>query len=229
MGTYKRLPRGKEKPHDEFRDWTVHAIVWLRRRWISVLEFVGVGIVAVAVVLGAQAYGRHSASSGAQALYEAEVMAPGSDERRAALEEVADDYSRYFAGKRAMMQLGDILVEQGDFAKAQEQFMKLANGSRNQPMLRIAALHKLAEAQLAGGDANEAAATYRRAAADPGNLIPATSELMAAACLERAGEYDSAAELYLRIIDDAGEEQGVAKEMSEERLLWLVAKGYISG
>jgi hypothetical protein len=229
MPVYKTLPRGKAKPHDDFKDWTTRAIIWVRHHWVSAAELLGVGVVALAVVMGASAYGKNRAESGGKALYEAMLLPAGSDEREAALDQIGEKYSRTFAGKAAMMMRGEILLERKDLSKAMGLFQKIADGSRNNSMLRIAALHRMAETELTAGDPGAAAKTYRKAAADPGNRIPLRSELMAAACLEKAGDYEAAAELYRRIKDDAGEGDRQASEASEERLLWLHSKGKISG
>ena len=45
--TYKQLPRGKQKQHDEFRDWTFHALVWVKNNWQTALELVAIGISAI--------------------------------------------------------------------------------------------------------------------------------------------------------------------------------------
>ncbi|MFH1829736.1 MAG: tetratricopeptide repeat protein [Pseudomonadota bacterium] len=226
IATYKRLPRGKDKSHDEFKDWTLHVMLWLRKHWTTAIEVVALCMVVFAVVVGASAYGQHKARSAAEKLYELEKSSPKTDEKIDQLESIADKYSRTFAGKYALMELGGLLLEEGNFQAAAKHFMMLADGSRNQPMFRIAALHRLADVQLAAGDPAEAAKTFRKAAADPHNELALYSELMAAACLERANDYDSAAKLYEMIIEDAGEYDVAVREVSEERLLWLYAKGY---
>jgi tetratricopeptide (TPR) repeat protein len=151
------------------------------------------------------------------------------EERIAVLNEIADDYSRTFAGKHALMEEGDLLMKKGEYGEAMERFIALADSSRSLPALRIAALHRLANAQLMDGKPAEAAKTYRKAGADPHNEISLLSELLAAACLERAKDYKGAEELYRRIIEDAGENDAAVRDVSEERLIWLTAKGYISG
>lgn len=229
MGTYKRLPRGKERPHDDFKDWTVHVIVWLRKHWTTAVEVLALALVVGAVVIGADYYSRHKAASAAEEMYELRTGGFGEEERLAKLSEIADDYSRTFSGKRAMMEEGNILLEQGKSDEAIERFRALADGSRNLPAMRIAALHRLANAELVSGRPADAATTYRKAAADPHNQIALVSEMLAAACLERAKDYEGAAKLYRRIIEDAGENDSAVREMSEERLIWLIAMGYVSG
>jgi len=202
-------------------------MIFIKNHWVSVIEFGAVALVAVAVMMGARAYGRYRSEAAAGALYDIEKLSLEPTARVEKLSDVASRYSRYFAGKKAMMDLGEGYMAEGKNAEAEEQFLKLADGSRNQPMLRIAALHKIAEIKLAAGDAAGAAAIYRKAAADPSNLIPRASELLAAACLERAGDYKAAADLYKIIIEDAREDEKGVKAVSEERLLWLAANGHI--
>lgn len=229
MGTYKRLPRGKERPHDDFMDWTVHVLVWMRKHWTTAVEVVALAVLVFAVIIGADYYSRHKASSAAEKIYELNASEVAGADRLGRLSEMADDYSRTFAGKRALMEEGDLLLKEGKDEEAMERFRALADGSRNLPALRIAALHRLANAQLIDGKPAEAAKIYRKAAADPHNEIALQSELLAAACLERAKDYKGAEDLYRRIIEDAGENDAMVRDLSEERLIWLIARGYISG
>ncbi len=223
------MPRGKEKRHDEFIDWSMHVMIWIREHWAGVLELVAFAGVAIAVVIGASAYGKGRAEKAAMALYEAQKMASGSEERAAALQSVVEDFPRSFAGKSALMELGEGQIARGDTAAAIESFRTLADRSRSQPLFRIAALHRMASAQAAKGEWLQAAESYRKAAADPGNLLGLSSELLAGICLERAGDAAAAAELYRRIIKDAGENDRAVRDASEERLLWLTATGHIEG
>jgi predicted negative regulator of RcsB-dependent stress response len=229
IATYKRLPRGKAKPHDEFKDWTFHALLWLRNHWTTALEVAALGLIIFAIVVGADTYGRHRAQSAALKLYDLEKSSADTASKITQLQKIADKYSRTFAGKSAFMESGNLLLEQGDFEGAMKKFRTLADGSRNQPMVRIAALHRLADAQLAAGDPASAAKTFRQAAADPHNEISLYSELLAASCLERAGDYKSAALLYKRIIEDAGDSDADLREAGEERYLWLQARGLNAG
>lgn len=229
MATYKRLPRGKKKPHDDFVDWTMHVMMWVRKHWTIILEVGALAVVVFAVVIGADAYSRHKADTASVKLFELDKSGTKGDERMKDLAALADDYARTFAGKSAMMEEGEMLLAKGETAKALERFRALADGSRNAPAIRIAALHRMANAELVAGNPKDAAKIYRKAAADPSNQIALQSELLAAACLERAGDYTGAAELYRRIIDDAGENDAAVTAMSEERLLWLIAKGSIPG
>lgn len=228
MGTYKRLPRGKGRPHDEFVDWTMHVIVWLGKHWTTVVEVAAVAIVVFAVIIGADYYSTHKAQAAADKVFELERSGAGEEQRLSELNEIADDYSRTFAGKNALMEEGDLLLKKGEYGEAMERFVALADSSRNLPALRIAALHRLANAQLMDKKPAEAAKTYRKAAADPHNEIALISELLAAACLERAKDFDGASKLYKRIIGDADENDAAVSDVSEERLIWLTAKGYIS-
>lgn len=229
MGTYKRLPRGKQKPHDEFKDWTVHALVWVKNNWQTAIEIVAVAAVAFAVVVGASTYWRHRSQSAAEKLYDTWRLAQGSDERTKKLEEIVDDYSRTPAGQQAMMEVGDVYLFRKEYDKAIDEFRMLAGRSRNHPIIKVAALHRLAAAQLEKGDALAAAEAYLKAAADPGNLLGATSRYHAAACFERAGDPERAAALYRQAMEDAGEGDRALRDRAEERLIWLVANNLIKG
>lgn len=206
----------------------MHAMQWIGMHWVGLLELVAIGAIALAIVMGADAYGRHRADNAAVALYEATNIAPGSEESLNALKNVAKKYSRTGAGRQAIMKVGDALAASGDRDAAIEQFRLLAERSRNQPLFRIAALHRIADIELLAGNYTAAAESFRRAAADPKNLLSLTSELFAAVCLERAKDFAKAAELYKRIIQDAGESDRAARDTSEERLLWLYANGHVS-
>jgi len=161
------------------------------------------------------------------ALYAAQRLQAGSGDQQKALEEVADDYSSTPAGRQAMLLSGDILMARGDFTAAQAQFENLAKNSKGNNLLKIAAMHKEAAAERAMGKLEDAAKTYLAAAADPGNLNKEDSFYQAARCYEELKQYDEAAKFYKKVIDQA-EESGT-KLKSEERLLWLIANGSISG
>lgn len=223
MPIYKNLPRGKKKQHDEFRDWTMHAILWIKDNWQIAVEVVVAAGFAFAIVIGASTYWNYRSDKAAGLFYEASKLAANSDEQIKKLEEIADDYSRTAAGKQSMMQLGNIFLEKKDYDKAAEIFQRLAGRSRNHAILMIAALHKTAEALYDKGDFAGAAETYLKAAADPHNLISAKSRYLAAACFEKTGNLDKAESLYKQVIEDAKDEDAdrMVKEQSEERLIWL--------
>lgn len=227
--TYKRLPRGKRKPGGEFKDWSLHALIWLRYNWKSAVEFIVVAIVAVGVLFGARQYWRHQSAAAADSLYEAIMLGSGSDEQIKSMTHVVKEWPRTASGKQAMMILGEIYLDKGEHDKATELFRLLASRSRNNAMVKTAALHNLAETQLAMGEADLAAETYVKAAADPHNLLALDSRIRAAASFERAGKFKEAAMLYSQIIDEAGDDDRYVKDKSEERLLWLMANGRIEG
>lgn len=224
IGTYKRLPRGKQKSHDEFRDWTYRALLWIKHNWITTVELAGVAVAAFAIVIAANAFWQHRSRSAAEGFYSATLLERGSEAQVEKLQELAEDYSRTPAGRQAMMALGGIYLEHQETDKAIEDFRRLAGRSRNQPALLIAALHRMAEAMLAKGDAQGAAEVYLKAASDPANLIGPESRLRAAAAFEEAGDPDRAAALYRQVIQDAGETDRAVQNRAEERLLWLIAE-----
>lgn len=229
MPTYKNLPRGKQKPHDEFKDWTMHVLIWIKNNWQGAVELAGVAVVAFALVLGASSYWKHRSMTAAERLYSAERKEAGGDEQIKALDEIIDSYARTPAGQQAMMMLGNMYYDRKEYDKAKEMFRMLQGRSRNHAIMQIAALHSLAEAELAGGDALAAAETYLKAAANPHNIISIASRLRAASCFEKAGDFKKAEQLYRQVIDDSKEEDRAVREKSEERLIWLMANHQIEG
>lgn len=184
-------------------------------------------------MVGASTYWDHRSQTAAELLYAAQRLPQASDEQVAKLEDVASGYARTPSGQEAMMMLGDLYFTRKDFDKTIEKFKLLAGRSRNRPILLIAALHKLAEAQIASGDAVAAADTYLKAAADPHNAVASVSRVRAAASLEKAGELEKAATLYRQVIEDANNKGNDAdrsmRDLSEERLIWLIANRRIQG
>lgn len=229
MGTYKRLPRGKAKPHDEFRDWATHALLWVKNNWQITLELLAVGAIAFAIVIGANSYWHHRSGMAASALFSAMRETPGSDEQIKRLEELAGKYTRTPAGKQAMMALGSLYINRKDYDQATGVFKKLAGISRNHAMLEVASMHRLAEAELLKGNAQAAAESYLKVASDPNNLIGLQSRLRAASAFEKAGDMPRAQELYRQVIHDAGETNDSVWQNAEERLLWLILQNKIQG
>ncbi|MFH0800216.1 MAG: hypothetical protein V2A66_08580 [Pseudomonadota bacterium] len=229
MATYKRLPRGKQKPHDEFKDWTINVLIWIKENWRTSIELLAVAAVALAVMVGANTYWTHRSEKAAEMLYSASLLKAGSDEQMKALGEVAEGYSRAPAGQQAMMQLGGIYLDSKNYDKAMGEFRMLAARSRSKAVLNVAAQHMIAATELAKGDWTAAAESYLKAAADPHNLIALESRYRAAACLERSGDAARAVQLYRQVIADAKEEDRAVRDLSEERLIWLIASHKVQG
>lgn len=223
MPTYKNLPRGKRKQRDEFVDFSMHALIWLKGNWEWVAEVFIFGAIAFAIVLGAGAYWRHRSMNAAEAFYAAERMEAGSEAQIAKLGEIVESYPRAPAGQEAMMMLGNLYFDKKEYDKADDLFRQLVGRSRNHAIMQIAALHRLAESELAGGDPKGAAETYLKAAADPHNIIGPASRFRAAACFEMAGDSAKAEQLYRQVIGDAKEEDRLLRDKSEERLIWIIA------
>ena len=217
----------KQKGHDEFIDWTLHSLLWLKKRWKGVLEVIGLVAVVFVVVVGATYYWEYRSSAAAEAYYETTKLAANSEPRKVALEKVVDDYLGTLAGKRALMDLGDLYLNQKNYELAAEKFQLLAGKSRNHAMLFVAAMYKLADTQAASGDKDTAVETYLKVAADPHNILSMDSRLKAANILEADGKYEKAAGIYRQIIDEATEKDTFAKDKSEERLLWLIVNGRV--
>lgn len=221
MSTYKRLPRGKSKSSDEFKDSTMHVFEWLKNNWQTSVEVLAVVLVAVAVIAGASVYWSKRSEGAAEKLYLALNAQAGSDDQVNQLTQIMDGYSRTPSGQQAMLKLGDIYLDKGDFDKATQVFKKLTGRSRNRALFMIAALHKLASAELKEGKFVEAAETYLKAASDPHNLISIDSRFRAAAAYEQANDFEKAQGLYRQIIKEAADSDEFIRDLSEERLLWL--------
>jgi tetratricopeptide (TPR) repeat protein len=227
IGTYKRLPRPKRKAQDDFVNWTLHAVLWVKQHWKSALELVALGVVVFIVVVGATHYWVWRSNAAAEKFYRTTLLPVSSDEQVNALKEVVDDYLGTAAGKQALMGLGEIYLKRSDYALAKEQFRILAGKSRNHPMLFVAAMYKLAEAELMSGDSEAAAEAYLKVAADPHNLLSMDSRFKAAGVYEGERNYEEASKVYRQIIDEATEADLDIKDKSEERLIWLKAEGRI--
>lgn len=186
---------------------------------------VGVTIVVFVLVVAGNRYQSYRTSKAADALYEAQKSA--GDARQRALLNIADDYGGTPAGREAMMMSGDDLFARGDYAGALVQFENLATKGKGNPLMEAAALHKVAATQRALGKIEDAAKTYLSAAGNYKNLNKDESFYQAARCYEDLKQYGEAAKLYKRVIDSQSE--GEFKSLSEERILWLVANGSISG
>lgn len=205
-------------------------MIWIKENWRTAIELVAVALVAFAIMMGASAYWDHRTHAAADALYAAMRLTTDSPEQIARLEEIASGYSRTPAGQRAMMQLGDYYLNQKDYDRASARFKSLSGRAKSRPILLIAALHKLADVELARGDPKSASELYLKAASDPHNKLGSISRFRAAASLERAGEFDVAAGLYRQIMSDSEgkPDDRAVRDLSEERLIWLKTSGQIS-
>lgn len=223
------MPRGKERPHDDFKDWTITALIWVRENWQIVLEFTTVAAVIFLVIVGASSYWNYRSQSAAKKFYEAHKLAANSDEQIQAFADIAKNYSRTNAGQQAMLSLADIYLTKQEYDKGIDTLKMLAGRSRNQAILMVAALHKMAALELAKGDFTTASETFLKAASNPHNLVANLSRFNAALCLERAGDAQKAAGLYRQILDDLSDTDQTIRNASEERLLWLMTAKRIEG
>ncbi len=205
----------------------MHAFTFVRDNLKVAGWMAGIAAIVLLIVLSGNRIHSYRVNKAAGALYAAQTMAAGSAEQQKALEEMADDYSSTPAGREAMLLLGDIYMARGDIDLAQEKFGELAKKSGGTPLMQIAALHRLAAAQKAAGRTQDAAKTFITAADNLKNLNRPESLYQAGLCYEELKQYDEAAKIYRRVTDSASE--GDARSKSEERLLWLIASGTISG
>jgi tetratricopeptide (TPR) repeat protein len=227
ISTYKRLPRGKKKPKDEIADWSVHAVHFVRDNLKTVSWVVTVLLVAVIVYFGVGRVLSYRVNKAEKLLYAAELLASGSEVQQKALADIADDYGSTAAGREATMLLGDQLYARGDYQAALDRYEELAAKSGRAELMKIAAMHRAADAQRAMGKLDEAAKTYLAAAEDPKNLNRVDSYYQAGRCYEDLKQYDEAVKLYRKAMEISAESE--TRSQSEERLLWLMANGIITG
>ncbi len=204
----------------------MHVIHFIRDNLKVISWILTAALLVFIVVLGVGRWQSYRVKKADDRLFEAQKFALATPEQQKILEEVADDYTSTPAGREAMMALGDQFFARGDFQAALEKYEELQEHSAV-PLMKVAALHKVAAAQRALGKLDDAAKTYLTAAAYPKNLNKADSFYQAAGCYEELKQYDEAAKLYKKVMEIS--EEGGAKLKSEERLLWLVANGSISG
>lgn len=221
------MPRGKKKhTHDEFVDWTVHVIRFIRDNYKPVVWGVALVALVAAALWGGIFLKDYRAGKASELLYKARKMQPGSDAQLSALKEVADDYTSTGSGKMAMFMYGEALFEKKDYEGAAREFERLSDKTARRPFLKVAAMHKKAESLYAMGKIEDAAKTYLEAALIPQNKNKDDSLYQAARCYEDKKDFAQAESLYRKIMDTANDDQ--TKFRAEERLLWLFANGSIS-
>lgn len=222
MGTYKRLPRGRRKPTNEFITFAEKTYSWVLMNWKSVALGAGLILILIVVIVGGYRYAGWRKDSAADALAKAQSM---SDEvqRRTALILVEDEYRRTPAGRESLLLLGKESLAKGQPGEAVKHFDELAEQSRGYPIMKVYALHQLGTAYERLGDWAKAAEEYATAARTKGNLIKGESLYLQARCLEKLGDYAQAKEIYDELIGDDASADAATKVKSEERLLWLMA------
>ena len=183
-------------------------------------------VIVVSITVGNR-YRAYQANKAIGALYAARGVESGSEAQQKALKEVAEDYRSTAAGREAMMMLGDLFLNRGDFAAALEQYESLAGASGRSELLKVAAIHRSAKVLRSMGKTEEAAQKYLAAAEDKKNLNKAESYFEAARCFEDLKQYGEAAKFYRMAIDVA--QSGDVRSKSEDRILWFVSNGLISG
>ncbi len=175
-------------------------------------------ILSVAVLWsGAISLNSYLENRASNAWFKAYSLPTGSPEQISALDKVAKDYHRRSAGKRALLNLAQFYLK-SDPVKAREYFEKLRSVAHEKHFLQVAALYGIAQTYQNQNMWKEAAESYLKAAALPGNAISLQSKYEAALCFEHAGEYKKAKEIYANILTA---EESETSKMAKERLLWL--------
>jgi tetratricopeptide (TPR) repeat protein len=222
------LPRGKKKlTQDEFVDWTVHVMRFIRDNYKAVVWVAVFSVLFAALVWGGTAFIEYRTEKASTLLYQARNMQSGSEEQLKAFKEIADDYTSTGSGKIAMFMYGEALYEKKDYENAAKEFETLSKKSKGRPFLKVAAMHKLAESFYAMGKIEDAAKTYVEASSVPKNENIDDSLYQAAGCYEDIKNFAEAETIYRKILDTGKNDR--IKFQAEERLIWLIASGAIGG
>lgn len=220
MATYKRLPRGRKKPTNEFATFAEKTYAWILTNWRIVAFFSAAAVVIFGVIVGGYKYVDWRASRAADALAKAQRV-EDSASRQKWLAEVAKEYPGTAAGREAMVFLSAVTLSEEQFDEAKVWLEMLEQRSRRYPILRVYALHNLGKLYEQQNEWEKAADAYGKAMTVKGNLIKNQSVYKRAFCLEKMGRFDEAGELYARLLDESANADLMTKARSEERLLWL--------
>ncbi len=230
MATYKRQPRTKKHitQQDEFINWSVRSYQWMQSHWKTVLEVVGLIVFIFIVSVGANSYSEWKQNKAAKIFFDINQVDYSDDEKIAQLNTFLKNYAQTFAGRQALMTLGNLYFKLEKYDDAAKSFTRLADAAHNQPILYIASLHRQAESLIKQTQYKKAADTYLIAAASPHNQIALNSRYLAATCYERDGAFKDAHKLYEKIISNASDDDQDIKNKSEDRILWLMAHNKLS-
>lgn len=225
MGTYKRLPRKKDKGSAELATFAEKIYAWVMINWRKVVVVTAAVIVIFLSALGVYQYHMWKEDQGSQALAGATSNngAPQVD----ALAKVAEDFGRTAAGREAMLLLGNRWLKEGNSDNALRWFDEAADRAKSYAILKTYALHQIGYLHAQAGDWEEAAQAFSRAAKTKGNVINMRSSYEEARCLEELKKFDDARSLYEKIVASSDNSAQAVKALSEERLLWLAANRHI--
>ncbi len=221
MGTYKRLPREKEKFSAEMYTWLEHAHQWFNVNWRLVLAGIGSVALLAVVVIAISSFMGGRDEKAKEMFYSAGKLAPGSDDQVAAYNKVISSYPRTGVAEVARLKLGDLYYAKGDYQKAIDSYMPVAKSGDS--LLKIAGMHNVAAAKLANKDAAGAAEEYLKAYKDPKNMTKGISYYNAALAYLEAGKSDEAKQIFTALAKDDAVSTPELKEKSKEQLIWLAA------
>lgn len=202
---------------DQFVTTAAKFWVWVHKHLYQIGIGAGIVVIVAAIWFGADLWNRHTEAKADAMWDKAIAMTSASPEQVAQFEKIADEYSRRSAGRRSLMRLGNIFMKK-DAERARKYFTKLAGISSQRPLLEVASLHGIAETYAEQKKWDDAAASYLKAAALPGNLLAAESRFEAGLCHESAGKKDEARAIYKELSSD---EKSPMAARAKERLLWL--------
>lgn len=225
MGTYKRLPREKDKklPGSELATTLDHAYHWIEHNWKHFLSGVGVLALVVVAVLSIISYSNSGSEKANNLLFQATKLAPDSDAIIGAYQKVMDTYPNSSAAQMARLKLSDIYYSKSDYQKSEEFASSLEKSSY--PEIRILGLNNIAAAQLGKGDAKAAAATYLKAFNDNKNMVKGLSYFNAGLAYLEAGQKDEAKKVFEELAKEETEfSTSELRSKSKDELIWIASK-----
>lgn len=221
MGTYKRLPREKEKPVNEIGTWLDHAHHWFNVNWKIILTGIVSAIGLTCLILIISYFSANKDEKAKVLFYNAEKVAVQNvDSAVTAFEDLIKKYPRAEVSTVARLRLGDIYFSKADYDKALDVLAPVAKNSN--PLFRVLGLNNIAASKLAKGDAAGSAETYLKAYSDSKNQAKGFSYFNAGLAYVRAGKIDEAKKIFADLSkDDSDLSTPDLKEKSKEQLIWL--------
>lgn len=209
------------KEPDEFLDFSDKAVTWARENTRTLILIIAAIVLAVGCVLGIQGYLSYRSNQGAEAFARVfgayqQVLLGQAEEAQVkqvtqGLAQVVKEYGATPSGVQARMALAGLLLQQGDFTKAEFNYLEMADDPNTPSELLPLALRGLGQSLWAQKKFKEAAAVFGRAVAQAGPQTAALLKLEQAQAFSAGGDKDQAIAVYKGLIRTAPDTQA-AKE-----------------
>ena len=197
---------------DEFITFTDKVIKWGQENLKAVIAICAAFVVGVCLVVGISAYLDYRNDQAAQAIsqaYAEYVQIVAGQEQKPdlgpaveGLSKATAEYGATAAGIMGRLALGNLLLEKGDWAKAEELFSELSDEPDLALILKPLAWHSLGKAQEGQKKFREAAQSYATAAQGVGKSLKSVFMYDQARVLAAAGSKDQASSMYRKLIAD---------------------------